>query len=411
MGNLYSPSTRHSAGHKDDTLRSTSRVSVIASARHVLPMINAAAPFPDLTIEQLDAGAKVPDAMIEGAALVIIEVDPNDAASMQRLGDIRERRPELPLVAAIDGASVSLVRTLVKQGIADVVALPFDIDEILQVSLDTAARRKLEVRQVQRLAPLVSVVRSIGGCGATTIATQLAAEFAAHDAAHGSGGRGAVIADLDLQYGSVTDFLGIQSTRGTLADLLKAEDRLDEELIHSVIAKGSGKAGAGVSVVSAPDEIMPLESVDPQQLLRLIQLLRQEFGHVVLDFPPDWTNWALSAALASDRIVLVVELTVASLRQARRRLDLFRSVGIEKSAIEIVVNRVEKGLFKTIDLRDASETLGHEILGSVALDAPLVGTAQNQGQLVSDMRAKSKFGKDVAQLAELLRERLQTRGD
>lgn len=400
MGNLYLPSKRL----KDEALRSNSRISVIASARRMMPLAHATATtsLPDLQLEQLDCDARVPETMLVHAALAIIEVDPNNAASMQRLGDIRARLPDLPLVAAIDGASISLVRALVKQGISDIVSLPFDVDEIIQVMLETAAQRQSAPRAAQRLAPLISVVRSIGGCGTTTIATQLAADLATHDPS----GRGTVIADLDLQYGSVTDFLGV-TARGDLADLLKAEDRLDEDLVRSVVTRASG----GISVVSAPAEIMPLESVDSAQLLRIIQLLRQEFGYVVLDFPPDWTSWALSAALASDTILLVVDLSVSSLRQAQRRLDLFRSVGIESQSIEIVVNRVEKRLFRTIDLKDVSETLRHQILGSVSLDSPLVSTAQNQGQLVSDIREKSKFCKDIAQLGALLRERLQAKGD
>lgn len=399
MGNLSPPSRRF----KEDVLSSNSRVSVIASARRMMSLAVeiAAKPFPDLHLEPLECDAPIPEAILDNISLLIIEVDPDNAASMERLAAVRSRLPDLPLVAAIDGANMSLVRALLKQGISDIVALPFDVDEIVQVALDTAARRRSAPNQKQRLAPLISVVRSIGGCGATTIATQLAADLAAHDPAE----RGTVIADLDLQYGSVTDFLGV-TARGDLADLLKADDRLDEELIRSVVTQ----AGNGISVISAPAEIMPLESVDSDQLLKMIRLLQQEYGHVVLDYPPDWTSWALSAALASDAILLVVELSVASLRQARRRLDLFRSVGIDSRSIEIVVNRVEKRLFKTIDLNDASEALGHQILGSVALDVPLVNAAQNQGQLVSDIRDKSRFCKDIAQIGELLRERLQAKG-
>ncbi|MBN8848533.1 MAG: pilus assembly protein CpaE [Sphingomonas sp. 67-36] len=398
MGNLSLPSKRF----KEDVLRSNSRVTVVASPRRMMSLAVAVAdrPLPDLKLEPLESGVRVPDGVLDECSLLIVEVDPDSAASMERLADIRSRLPDLPLVAAIDGASVSLVRALVKQGISDIVALPFDVEEIVQVTLDTAARRQAAPGQKVRLAPLISVARSIGGCGATTIATELAADLAAHDA----GGRGAVIADLDLQYGSVTDFLGAAG-RGDLADLLKAEDRLDEELIRSVIAQPR----AGVSVVSAPAEIMPLESVDSDQLLKMIRLLRQEFGYVILDYPPDWTSWALSAALASDVILLVVELSVSSLRQARRRLDLFRSVGIESGSIAIVVNRAEKRLFKTIDLKDAADTLGHEILGSVSLEAPLVSTAQDQGQLVSDIRGKSKFCKDIANIGALLRERFQAK--
>ncbi|WP_240334339.1 AAA family ATPase [Sphingobium estronivorans] len=372
------------------------RILIIAAAEHIGPLAQAdgLGKVRGLHLETLDRDAPVSDMLLKSAALVFIEVDPANAASMHRVSDIRARMPGLPLVAAINGASVSLVRTLVKEGISDVVSLPFDIHEILQVALDTAARQEAATGQSSRLAPMVSVARSIGGCGATSIATQLAAYLATQDAS----GRGAVIADLDLQYGSVADFLGV-TARGTLADLLHAEGRLDEELIASVL----GRANGGLSVISAPETIMPLESVDSDQLLKVIRMLRQDFGYVVLDFPPDWTNWALSAALASDVILLVVELSVASLRQAKRRIELFRSIGVESDAIQIVVNRVEKRLFRTIDLNDVSETLGHRTLGSVALDAPLVSTAQNQGALVSDIRAKSRFCKDIEKIGDMLR--------
>ena len=99
---------------------------------------------------------------------------------------------------------------------------------------------------------------------------------------------------------------------------------------------------------------------------------------------------------------MVVETTLPSLRQAKRRLDLFRSVGIEDSAVAIVVNRAEKRLFGTIDLTDVSRTLGREVLGSVALDQQLVSAAQNQGKLVGAFRAKSRFATDIARLAQAL---------
>ncbi len=103
------------------------------------------------------------------------------------------------------------------------------------------------------------------------------------------------------------------------------------------------------------------------------------------------------------RLVLVVELGISSLRQARRRIDLFRSVGIEEQHIKIVVNRVEKRLFRTIGLDDVSETLGLPVFSSIALDAPTVSVAQNQGLLADEIRGKSKFVSDIATLGDQLR--------
>ena len=110
-----------------------------------------------------------------------------------------------------------------------------------------------------------------------------------------------------------------------------------------------------------------------------------------------------SAALAANSVVLVVELTVASLRQAQRRLELLRSVGIEDDAIQVVVNRVESRLFRTIGVDDVAKTLHHPVAGTVALDAPAVSAAQNQGMLVGRFARKSRFAADIARLGEALR--------
>jgi pilus assembly protein CpaE len=341
-----------------------------------------------------EPGQPVGDDLLAQARLVVIEVLPDSGPSAARLTALRERFPKVPVIAAIEGASLPIVRTLVRQGIADVVALPFDVAELQQACLDAMALVEERVDQKVDLAPVVAVARSIGGCGATSIATHLAADLAANDAS----GRGAVIVDLDLQFGSVADFLGVRA-RGSLVDLLEARERLDEDLLRSMI----GDAGNGLHVIAAPDTIMPLESVNTDFLLKLIDALRRQFGYVVLDLPANWTNWALSAALGADAVVLVVELSIASLRQAKRRLELFKSIGIDEKAVQIVVNRVEKRLFRTISLDDVSETLGHPVLGSIALEAPAVSVAQNQGMLAQQVHRKSRFASDVADVGELLR--------
>jgi len=381
---------------KDEVQRRNSRVLVLAGPDYVAM---AKAQVGDVgsygvTLEPLGKEEDAPNAALGDVDLLVIEVDPGNAASMRRVGQVRTRWPDLPVVAAISDSSVNLVRTLVRQGIDDVVALPLDINEVLQVALDTLGKNQSKVPSTVRLAPMVAVVRSIGGCGATTVATHLAADLAAHAV----DGRGAVIVDLDLQFGSVAHFLGV-SPRGDLTDLLKAEGRLDEELLRSVVTD----AGGSLSVVAAPVEILPLETVDTDQLLRVLQMLRRTYGYVILDLPANWTNWTLSAVATADALVMVVELTIASLRQAQRRLELFRSVGIERDAVEIVVNRVEKRLFRTIDLHDVAQTLNHSVLGSIAQDAPLVNASQDQGKLVSAVQRKNRFLTDIAEIAEALR--------
>jgi pilus assembly protein CpaE len=381
---------------KEAALRNRTRILVAASRDKIEALSDAANAvlLPDMEVAAFEPQEAIPDALLSKLSLLVVEVDPYDRASIQRIGVLRNSRPDLLLVAAISGASVALARTLVRQGIDDVVSLPFDVEELLQVSLDALAKRGSAAAPPVDLAPMVAVVRSIGGCGSTTIATHLAADLAANART----GRGVVVVDLDLQYGSVAGYLGVRA-RGGLGDLLGVEDRLDEELLRSVTVD----AGDRLSVIAAPDAIMPLEAINTDDLLRVLTLVRQQFDYVVLDLPANWTNWTLSAALAADAILLVVELSIASLGQAKRQLELFRSVGIEDATVEIVVNRVEKRLFRTINLNDVARTLGHPVLGDISLDAPTVNAAQVQGVLIGSVRRKSRFAADVAKIGQLLR--------
>jgi pilus assembly protein CpaE len=345
----------------------------------------------------IDAGAAVPSPRLHHAQLLILEVDPADPASMHRLERLRVEQPALAVIAAVRDATVSLMRMLVRQGIADVIALPLQPQEVTQAALDASARQPVVRTAQSRPAPIVSVVQSIGGCGATTIATHLAAALGED----GVDANGAMLADLDIQFGTVTDYLNVDP-RGYLDDLLNADSRLDEELLASVAAKVSPR----LSVISAPQGIMPIEQIEAEQLLNILSLVRQQYGVVVLDLPAVWTNWSLSVAAESSLILMVVEQTLPSLRQAKRRLELFRSVGIEESSVEIVVNRAQKRLFASIDVNDVERALAHRVLGSVTLDVALVTAAQNQRQLVQDVRRKSPFGTDIAKIAAQVRARL-----
>ena len=383
---------------KDAGVRMCENVLIVASPRNVESIDFASNPaaFPGLVVVTCQDHEPVELAMLESCSLLLLEIDPHSKQSMERLAAIKSAMPELPIIAAIPDASVSLVRTLVRAGVADVVSLPLQFEEVLETAVAVLGVQKKQTTETVRLAPMFAVARSIGGCGATSVATHLAAELG--ELATGS--RGVAIVDLDLQFGSVADFMSGQG-RGSVLDLLTADDRLDEDLMRSV----ARPAGEKVWVFAAPEAIPPLESVDTDRLLKVIEMIRCNYDYVVLDLPANWTNWALSALSAADSVLLVAELSVASLRQAKRRLELFETVGIERDKIGVVVNRVQRRLFRTIDVNDVSETLGREVLGSISLEEPLVGSAQDQGLLVQQLQRKSRFHADIHKLAELMNQR------
>lgn len=351
--------------------------------------------FPGLKTFAGAPDAPVPADLLVAAQVIVVEVDPASPRSIERLKKIGRDHPALPRIAAIANTTVSLVQALVREGVSDVVALPLQVEELLDVALRALDRAKLQSGE-QRLAPQVSVIRSTGRCGVTTVLTHLAAGTADLLSARGS----VALADLDLQSGAVADYLGAGGS-GTIGDLLAAGERLDPDLLRSV-ARMTGN----LAVYAVPSEIQPIESVDTDRMLQVLAMMRRTHAAVLIDLPTDWTNWAVSAVSGSDLIVMVVELSVNSLQQARRRLDLLAQIEVDPARVVIVVNRLERRMFRTIDLSDVAGTLRHETFATLSLDAENLPAAQAQGALVGSVVRKSRFAADVDSLARNLVSRL-----
>ncbi|MFN3620929.1 CpaE family protein [Sphingorhabdus sp.] len=338
-----------------------------------------------ILLKTLPADAEIPPSALSSASVLVLEVSPASNASLERLSAVRALYPELPVIAAVRDANLPLVRALLKQGVRDVVGLPLPHAELVEILREISTELRAKPSSEVALGQLVTIMKSIGGVGATTIATHLGSELAARNT-----GRGVCVFDLDLQFGDAASYLGLSSEL-SISDLLEAGSRIDGDLLRSVATTTEG----GLHVIAAPVDMMPIEAVNADQILRIIDVARQQYDYVVLDLPTNWTNWALSLVARSTAIFLIVELSVGSLRQAKRQLQLLDSQGINGSHVHVVANRVEKRMFRAIDLDSASLALGHPVELSIHNDHPLVRAAHDQGVLIQQIRAKSKIIGDI----------------
>lgn len=371
------------------------QISVVAS-EGVLQSLRAVAGsrFPgELRLVLSGNGEAVADEVIAEAGLLVIEAAPGNPASFGRVAQIRRQRPDLPLIVALHEPSIEAVRTLLRLGVGDVVDLPFVMDDLADSMVELLAYSSRNAAALVPLAPLVPVIRSTGGSGATTVITHLATALASRS----NSSLPACVIDLDIQSGNIGSLIG-RDLRFNVMELLQAGGRLDTALLHGVAMD----AGHGFDVIAAPDEIMPLELLDAGSVVKLINTARQDYGSVLVDLPADWTNWALSVLLEATDIILVTDLSVASLRQAKRKLELFASVGVPSERLRIVVNRFERRMFPTITKGKVRDVLGHEIFATLSSEPALLQKAQDQGLLASDLNPRSQFAQDVVAMADRL---------
>lgn len=340
----------------------------------------------------LTSDAEVPNDQLGSAKVLVIEVDPAVPASVRRVGKIRSEHGSLKIIAAINQADVALVRTLIRQGITDVAALPFDPEELASEILEALAPLQGEGKD-SGLGLVTTVIRSTGGCGATTVLTHLAAALAEVD----KSGRGVCVLDLDLQSGAAAAYAGV-SPKFNISSLLEASDRLDEDLVLSVATD----TPSGFTVIAAPDIVTPLDMAKPEQLTGIVTLLRKRYAHVLIDLPANWSNWSLAIAAEAGEILLVTDISIAGLRQAKRRIDLLASVGVDPDTIKVVANRMERRFFKTIGVDDIFQALRCEVVAALSDEGSMMRSAQDQGVLLGDVAGKNGFSKGIMGLARML---------
>ena len=331
-------------------------------------------------------------AELAGAACAVIQVDADTPASIKRFERLAAAT-ETTLLAASFEPPLALVRALIRSGAHDVIPLPLDLAE-LETSLQplraaTAERRHSGSNSRRKL---ITIIKGEGGVGATALMGQVATRFAAREKA---AGREACLIDLDVQFGDAAFQLGLQPALN-LADLIEAGARLDGALLRATTAAHP----SGLAILAAPREITPLESLTSEQMIGLVETAMREFGTVFVDLPHNWSNWSLSLLARSDVVLLVTELRIASLHRAKRQLDLIAGQDLGTLDVRVVINRAEKGLFRTLKTEDAERVLGRPIAFTVANDHETMSAAIERGVPVAEIKRRGPLARDLDALTD-----------
>ena len=347
-------------------------------------------------VAELSAVAENSPLLTEADALVV-EVVPSDPASLDAFDRlIHLSAGNVAVIAAVEGLTVSATRTLLRAGALDVLPVPFTAEELKQ-AVEPARR---PARPAGRLAPqqrrqgkVVAVMGALGGVGTSSIAVQLGAAWAASSRVG--------LVDLDLQYGAAALYLNLHPSL-TIANLIEDAERLDAELLQSVAMKHS----SSLEVLASPTDIMPMDMVAPEFVDQLMRTATQVYDVVLVDMPQVWTEWSVRALQRADIILMVMNLSVPGVYQARRQLELIEANGLT-ARLRILANRVPVSLLgRKAGTKETEAVLGRRIDFTVANDYPGMSAAGDEGVVLKDARASARLIKDINELAAQLSESL-----
>jgi pilus assembly protein CpaE len=325
--------------------------------------------------------------------LVIIEANPDAADDRAVLEAMVSRMGAKRVIVIAQHASLEGMRGLMRLGIADLLPQPLSQAELVDTVRAALGGSEAETPRPNRpRGRVVSVMKSGGGSGATTIAVHLAAMLAR---TKGMNGRVA-LCDLDLQFGSVATYLDI-SARTTLGDLLEAQGRLDESLLSGIMTQHA----SGVQVLAAPETMLPFDALTPELALRILETAAGAFDRVVLDLPLPWTGWTHAVLGASDAILLVMQLSVPGVRQARRQLQTLHEEGLDGIPVIPVANRIDPPLFgRHPGLRDAEQALDRKLEHWVPNDWKAVSKAVARGVTLLEAGEGKRVCRHIGQIVQ-----------
>jgi pilus assembly protein CpaE len=332
--------------------------------------------------------------------VLLADVSLDDVDDLEALGKFAQiHGSSTAVIATSSSATLDGMRRLMRFGIQDFVPQPI-LESDLMTALEAALTRRLQLAPAapKSLGRIVTVLRSCGGVGGTMIATQTALALA-----QGASKRQQKVALLDLDFQNGACALALDLDPGvTIEAVLDAPDRLDPAFLESSMVRHP----SGLEVLGAARNPVPFERMTPDLAEAMLRYGAKDRSQVLVELPRTDCRWTQTVLAASDLVIVVTQLTVPALRQARRKLNMLS--GATTAEVAVLVNRYERRWWRNhVRLREAEQALGRSADFTVANDYTLVSEALNTGKPLSELKRSARVSRDIAQLAGALQERLK----
>ena len=332
--------------------------------------------------------------------IVIFATDPSNAADLSAIEVMTDQRGRDTVYLALTDADLPLskARALTRAGVDDVLPYPSTGNEIIEQVGHWIARKRAAIEERYTSAgtrgKLIAVQQARGGIGSTTIAVNLADQLLdKRGTFRKEASNRVVIVDLDLQFGTVGDFLDVDEQEGLLQ--LAVESFLPDT---SWVEQSLVRLPSGLAVLAAPQRFAPLESLQPEQVATLIATLKTMFDYVVVDLPRALVGWIEPVLEQADRLYIVMDMTVPAVRASRRLMD-FVLADNTALPIELIVNRERKPMMLREHHREAAKALDVTFNHWIPDDPKAARAAVDFGKPVSEVAARSELAKGLAVLA------------
>lgn len=339
-------------------------------------------------VAEVDEPALIEQAVSQFPAEVLVaHLDPAPDVCLPIAAKVAGSRPDLAVFVVSESTNGQHILTAMRAGIREFLTKPLDA----QLLSDSLEKVLSQASSSVQLGSLISVMGTIGGAGASVLATNLAVELASL-----AKERPVAVVDLDFRYGQLGTMLDLQADY-TIAELCDTPEQLDESMIARVMVKHS----SGVHLLARPNSFGQADHITAAHCASVLNTLQQLYEYVVIDGPTRNDSGALSVLDLADVNLLVMQLLVPSVRNVHRMLEALRDNGYNLDRFKLVCNRVGRDSGH-LQVEHVEATLNAKVYHQVPDDWKAVSSCVNMGVPLAEGAAKSRTRQAIRELAEKL---------
>ena len=319
--------------------------------------------------------------------VILVECSNLDSGSLSVVERVTDQYPRMAIILIGGQQDPDFLIQAMRVGIREVL-----VAGASRETVEAAVSRvetKLGLRIRQRSGQVIAFVSSKGGSGATFLATNLAHQL-------GSGGKKVLLIDLNLQFGEAILTIHDQAQSSDIAAIARNIGRLDASLLHASTVKVSNH----FSILAAPEDPAQALQVSSEHLNAILDIAVEEYDFTVLDLNRTLDDLTIRALDRADQIYLVLQAMLPYIRNAKRVLKVFRSLGYVSEKVEVVVNRFGRGA--EVGLDDLRASLGPNRIRTVPNGFRDVADAINQGQPLAAIAPSGVVSKAISDWAQAL---------
>lgn len=306
-----------------------------------------------------------------------------DSTELVQVEHVTSHYPGTAVVLMCATQTSEFLVNSMRVGVREVLPSPASPQAVLAAVSRIQARLK-GVAPTRSAAQVLAFMPCKGGSGATFLATHLGLQLAEQ--------RRVLLLDLNLQFGDALSFVFDGEPASTLADVAHDISRLDA----SFLAASSVKVTPNFHILAAPSDVSEAMEIKPEHVENILNVAVAHYDFVLLDLGRTLDTLSIKALDRADRIFPVLQANLPAIRNAKKLLKVFKSLGYPPGKSELVVNRFERG--GDIGLDEIQRSLGVSSLRTVPNSFKEVNGAINEGSALSTSRA-SPVSKSLAEFA------------